>query len=78
MWVRQKQDGKAPPEVCRWLMQVLASHELSRVVLATEEALLQLLAEPLQVQEEVGPVGISLLTPSVALNSDLFCCMIQY
>lgn len=44
-WVRQKLDGKAPPEVCCWLLRVVARYDLPMVVLAAEEALLELLEE---------------------------------
>lgn len=44
-WTRQKLNGRAPPEVCRWLMGLVAQHEKGAVVVAAEEALLQLVAE---------------------------------
>lgn len=44
-WVRQKLKGKAPPEVCRWLLRLVGQHEVPTAVMAAEEALLQLLAE---------------------------------
>lgn len=44
-WTRRKLKGRAPPEVCRWLMGLVAQHEKATVVVAAEEALLQLLAE---------------------------------
>lgn len=44
-WVRQKLEGNAPVEVCRWLLVVVAKHDRPAVVLAAEEALLELLAE---------------------------------
>lgn len=44
-WVKQKLEGKAPPEVCRWLLGLVAQHEESTVVMAAEDALLQLLEE---------------------------------
>lgn len=44
-WVRQKLRGKAPPEVCRWLLRLVGGHEVATVVIAAEQALLQLLAE---------------------------------
>eukprot|EP00752_Nemacystus_decipiens_P002132 g2033.t1 len=44
-WVRQKLKGKAPPELCRWLLGLVARHEITAVVTAAEKALLELLAE---------------------------------
>lgn len=45
LWVRQKVDGKAPPEVCQFLLRVVSMHAVPSVVLAAKEALLELLAE---------------------------------
>eukprot|EP00903_Cladosiphon_okamuranus_P012982 g12115.t2 len=44
-WVKQKLKGKAPPEVCRWLLGLVAQHEETTLVMAAEDALVQLLAE---------------------------------
>lgn len=44
-WVRQKVGGHAPPDVCRWLVRVVSRHEAPAVVLAAEQALLDLVAE---------------------------------
>ncbi|CAM9282448.1 unnamed protein product [Ascophyllum nodosum] len=44
-WVRRRLEGKAPCDVCRWLLRLVAGHESSPVVLAAEKALLALLEE---------------------------------
>lgn len=53
-WVRQKLRGKAPPEVCRWLLRLVGGHDVVTVVIAAEEALLQLLAEDCKVRDGRG------------------------
>lgn len=50
-WVRKKLKGKAPPEVCRWLLGLVTQHDVSPVVTAAEDALLQLLAEDGQARD---------------------------
>lgn len=54
LWVRQKIDGKAPPEVCRFLLRVVSRHAVPTVVLAAKEALLELLTESSRVSDESG------------------------
>lgn len=49
-WVRQKLNGTAPVEVCRWLLRLVARHDSPRLVLAAEDALLNLLDEPCNVR----------------------------
>lgn len=50
-WVRQKLGGQAPNDVCLWLLRVIMGHESSAVVLAAEEALVELLGESRRVSK---------------------------
>lgn len=67
-WVSQKLKGKAPPEVCRWLLGLVAQHEETTVVTPAEDALLQFLAEDGQARDRAALFLVAFLCPLVRLS----------